>query len=192
MLSCRLVRAFAEVKEKAALSQQSLMKFFDVGGFNVRYFSDCFRQVGLVRLFDIPHNASVIPARAGVAEQLNSLTGGYTSKHALTLDTAYDSRQQVRRVAEHLHGAADQLAVFRRARPGVAVSVLLRHIPEPKPVVAQMIMEFDQARKDRASGWHHLNIFKSARRRGALRYNRRYGSCFDIHRGVIENSRCCV
>src|SRR5262245_59803349 len=114
MLSRRLVRAFAQMEEKATLSQQSRMKFFDVGGFNVRYIGGCFRQVGLVRLFDVSHNASVISARPGVAEQLNSLTGGYTSKQALTLDVAYNRRQQARRLADHLHRTADQLAVLDR------------------------------------------------------------------------------
>src|SRR5262249_25279725 len=160
MLSCRLVRAFAQVEQKAALSQQSLMKFFDVGGFNVRYFSGCLRQIRLVRLFNISYNASVIAARAGVAEQLNSLTGSYTSKQALTLDITDNSRQQARCLADHLHRAADQLAVFRYAGPGVAIGVLLGHIPQSKPVVAQMIVEFDQARYDRAAGWHDFIILR--------------------------------
>src|SRR5215510_8292233 len=190
MLSCRLVRAFAQVEQKAARCEQSLMKFFDVGGFNVRYFSGCLRQFRLVRLFNISYNASVIAARAGIAEQLNSLTGSYTSKQALTLDITDNSRQQARCLADHLHRAADQLAVFRYAGPGIAIGVLLGHIPESKPVVAQMIVELDQTGKDRAAGWHHLNIFESARRRSALWHNRRDGSFFDIHRRVIKNSRC--
>src|SRR5215510_12225494 len=190
MLSRRRVRAFAQMEQKAALSQQSLMKFFDIGGFNVRYFGGCFGQIGLVGLFDISYNASVIAARAGIAEQLNSLTGSYTSKQALTLDIADNSRQQARCLADHLHRAADQLAVFRYAGPGVAIGVLLWHIPESKPVVAQMIVEFDQAGKDRSAGWHHLNVFESARRRSALWHNRRDSSFFDIHRRVIKNSKC--
>src|SRR5215470_18046657 len=130
MLSRRLVRAFAQMEEKAALSQQSLMKFFDIGGFNVRYFGGCFRQIGLVGLFDISYNASVVAARAGIAEQLTSLTGSYTSKQALTFDIADNRRQKARCIADHLQRTADQLAVFSYASKGGTIRILLGHIPK--------------------------------------------------------------
>ena len=124
-------------------------------------------MVGIVRLLDVSNDPPVIPAPAVIAEELDALARRDGPEEALALDVADDRGQQVRRLAEDRHRPGHEAAVLRRASPLVPIRELLRDLPEAQGVVAQVIVELDQAGKDRSAGRDHRNRLRSRRGAGA-------------------------
>ena len=165
----KCARALSSVPSLRCRSRQSRLSrrfrnFVAVLGLDVGDVRGRFGKVVLVRLLDVPDDPLVEALDAGVAGERDSLSGRRPGDEALGLDVANDRRHVLGRVREHLHRAGDELPVRVALGPLVAVRVQLRHVPELERVVAQVVVEVDQARVDRALGLENLDALEPGRR----------------------------
>ena len=143
----------------------SAANLVDVGGGDVGDAARRRGQGGVVRLLDVAHDAAVEAADAGVAVERDALAGRDPGDEALGLDVAHERRDEIGRLADHLHRPADQAAVVRSGRPLAAVAERPRHLPELQAVVAQVVVQLDQARVDRAPDAYAADGLKAGRGR---------------------------
>ena len=116
---------------------------------------------GVVGLLDVADDAAVVVLDPGVAREREPLAGGRAGDQAFRFDVADDRRHVGGCVREHLHRAGDQLAVGVALRPLVAVVVLLRDVPELQRVVAEVVVQVDQARVDRPMRVERLHALEA-------------------------------
>ena len=164
MLARLLVRALAQVQEQAVEALEALQELRPVLGLDVGDVRARLGQLVLVGLLDVADDPLVEALDARVAGERDPLRGRRPRDEALGLDVANDRRHVLRRVREHLHRAGDELPVRVALGPLVAVRVQLRHVPELERVVAQVVVEVDQARVDRALGLEDLDALELGRR----------------------------
>jgi hypothetical protein len=79
------------------------------------------------------------------------------------------------------------LIVVRNPRPLPAIRIFLRDIPQPKQVVTQVIVQFDESRKDRALGVNDLHAFKARRNSSAGCRDRDNRTFIDVEQAVFKD-----
>ena len=129
-------------------------------------------QIRIVGLLDVAHDPAVEALYSGVAAEHDPLARRHTPEQALALDIA-DQRRQQRGLALRVpvlthdrHRTADELAVVGVVRPLAAVLEQLWHrAPQRQRVVAEVVVQLDQAWEERAAGIHRSNVVEAGGRR---------------------------
>ncbi len=186
-------------EEAAALLVQSRKESARVLRLDVSDAPVRFAQVGIVGLFDVANDPPIETLYASVAAQHDSLTRRHAAEQALALDVA-DQRRQQRRLAlrvailaHHRHRTADELAVVGVARPLAAILEELRHrAPDGERVVAEVIVEFDQAWKERGACIDRSNFLEAGGRRPSAILNSDDRATVDVEDGVVLHRECVI
>ena len=86
------------------------------------------REIGVIGLLDVAHEAGIEPSNAGGAEESDALRRGHAADQTFAFDVAHQRRQEFGRCPNHLHGRGDEFSILGRARPLFAVAELLGHV----------------------------------------------------------------
>ena len=182
-----VVRALAQVEQQALVALEPLQELVAVLRLDVGDVRRGLRELGLVRLLDVADDALVEALDPRVARERDALRRRRPADQALALDVAHDRRHVLRRVREHLHRARDQLAVRVALGPLVAVRVLLGHVPELERVVAQVVVEVDQAGVDRPLRVDDRDFLEPGGRRVGRLLNGRDRPALHVDRAVVDD-----
>ena len=144
-------------------------------------------QLGLVRLLDVADDALVEALDPRVARERDPLRRRRPADQALALDVAHDRRHVLRRVREHLHRARDQPAIRVALGPLVAVRVPLGDVPELQRVVAQVVVEVDQAGVDRPLRVDDRDFLEPGGRRIGRLLDGRDRPALHVDRAVVDD-----
>ena len=183
---CR-IGALAQVEQEARGLRQPREESAGVRGVDIGNARCGVGEVGVARLLDVADDPEVVALDPGVAVQGNALRGGRSAEQALHLDVAHHRLGQAGRTSKHLHRPADEPAIDRPRGPPVAVGIRVGHVPQAQGVVAEMVVQLDQARVDRAAGGDARGGLEP-RGDGCPGFGHcRDRAATDVHRAAIEH-----
>ena len=171
-LPLRIGHALAQVQQEAAVFLFSRVRNARASLASTSAMRPCAsNSVRVVGALDVAHDAAVETLHAGIAAEHDALAGGDTAEQAFALDIADQWSKQrglalgVAVLAHDRHRTADELAVVGVVRPLAAVLEQLRHrAPQRQRVVAEVVVQLDQAGEERAAGLDRRHILEAGGR----------------------------
>src|SRR5262249_29136176 len=193
----RICHAFAQVEQKAAIFLlESGEKGLGVLRFQVGYARLGLQQIGFVGLLHIAHKPAIKTLDARVTGEADALACGHTAEKEFAFDVTHQCRKQRRLavsvpiLADHGHRPTDHWSIVFMVRPLAAMFKLLRNwSPEGQGVIAEMIVQVDQAGKDRTSGLNDCNVCKPGWRRLSAILDRNDVALVDVDNTVWEHRK---
>ena len=187
MLAGGRAEALGKVKDQPVRLAQPREERLGVAGVDVGDARVGVDEVGFLGRLDVPDVAAVIRLDPVVAVEGDALRGSDATDEALAFDVADDRLGQADGLAEDGHRPADPLAVVGHDLPLPAVPVRPRGRPQRQGVVAQVVVQLDQARVDRASGRDPRGIGEIVGRVLGGGQDASDPIVGDVHRAVLEH-----
>ena len=161
----RLVDAFAQMQQQARLLLQPRQETLGAPRVHVGDPGHRFGQVRLVGLLDVADDAAVVAPGAGIAEELDALARRDAADQALALDVADERGHDVSVSPSTFIGPRDETLILGCAAPLSAVGEQPRHVPQAQRVVGEVVVELDEAGKDRPPDIDGARRLEAGRRR---------------------------
>ena len=168
VVACAIVGPFAQVQQQAAAGLQVFEELCRVPGGDIANARVGRRQVIAIGEFHVAQQAAIEAPDPGITEQRDALRRGDAAEQVLALGVARDGFGITLAAAKHVHRPADQATIVRMSSPLVAIGVALRHVPKLQCVVAEVVVQVDQAGVERALGVDYTDL-RESRRRGLAR-----------------------